>query len=200
MPTTDVLTGLIRCAWAGFDPLYVHYHDTEWGVPLRDDDSALFERICLEGAQAGLSWITILRKRENYRRAFDGFTPTLVSEYGEAKIAELMTDTGIIRNRAKILSAIHNAQKTLAIQQEFGSLSDYLWDFVDGHTVQNQWRTLSEIPPQTDLSRRMSKDLKKRGFTFVGPTTCYAMMQATGMVNDHIVDCFRYEEVRQINR
>jgi DNA-3-methyladenine glycosylase I len=199
MVFTNLSLELCRCAWAGSDPLYTHYHDTEWGVPLRDDDSALFERICLEGAQAGLSWITILRKRENYRYAFDGFDPATVSRYDEAKITELMANAGIIRNRAKIVSAINNAWKTLAIQKEYGSLSDYLWGFVNRKTIQNEWRTLSEIPPQTDLSSRLSKDLKKRGFTFVGPTTCYAMMQATGMVNDHIVDCFRHKEVKQID-
>jgi DNA-3-methyladenine glycosylase I len=192
MATTDLLT---RCDWANSDPLYVHYHDTEWGVPLRDDDSAMFERICLEGAQAGLSWITILRKRENYRRAFDGFDPAVVSAYDEAKIAELMADAGIVRNRAKILAAINNAHKTLTLQQEYGSLSGYLWGFVDGRTIQNQWRTLSEVPAITDISRRMSKDLKQRGFNFVGPTTCYALMQATGMVNDHIAGCFRHREL-----
>jgi DNA-3-methyladenine glycosylase I len=187
-----------RCAWATSDALYVHYHDTEWGVPLRDDDSALFERICLEGAQAGLSWITILRKRENYRRAFDNFDPALVAVYGEEKITELMNNSGIIRNRAKILAAINNAQKTLLVQQECGSLSDYLWGFVEGRTLHNRWGSLGEIPAQTDVSRLMSKDLKQRGFKFVGPTTCYAMMQATGMVNDHLVECFRYEELAQV--
>jgi DNA-3-methyladenine glycosylase I len=192
MPTTDVLTGLFRCAWSGSDPLYVHYHDTEWGVPLRDDDSAMFERICLEGAQSGLSWITILHKRENYRRAFDGFDPAIVSNYDKAKVAELMADAGIVRNRAKILAAINNAQKTLAIQQEVGSFSDFLWGFVDGLTIHNQWRSLSEIPAITDISSRMSKELKQWGFKFVGPTTCYALMQATGMVN--------YMEYRFVSR
>jgi len=189
---------LIRCDWSGSDPLYVRYHDEEWGVPIRKDDAALFERVSLEGAQAGLSWLTILRKRENYRRLFDGFEPALVAQYDDARVAVLLSDAGIVRNRAKILSAINNAQRVLDIQDELGSFSDYLWSFVEGHTIPNRWQYLSEIPAQTDESRRMSKDLRKRGFKFVGPTTCYAMMQAVGMVNDHLVTCHRYHQISPV--
>ncbi|MBK8035156.1 MAG: DNA-3-methyladenine glycosylase I [Anaerolineae bacterium] len=192
------MTTLIRCAWSGADPLYVKYHDEEWGVPLKGDDSALFERICLEGAQAGLSWITILRKRENYRAAFDGFDPAVVARYDEAKVAELLANPGIVRNRLKIASTINNAQKFLEVQREFGSFSDYLWGYVDGQPIHNHWQSLSEIPAETDLSKRISKDLLKRGFKFVGSTICYAMMQATGLVNDHTVDCFRHAEIAQM--
>jgi len=184
---------LTRCGWVNLnEPIYVNYHDEEWGVPVHDDH-ALFERLCLEGAQAGLSWLTILRKRENYRAAFDGFDPALVAHYDEAKIADLLANPGIVRNRLKIHAAINNAQKFLALQAEFGSFDRYLWDFVDGKTVRNTWKSLSEIPPQTETSQRMSKDLLKRGFKFVGPTICYATMQACGLVNDHTVDCFRHE-------
>lgn len=192
------MTTLIRCAWSGADPLYVKYHDEEWGVPLQGDDSALFERICLEGAQAGLSWITILRKRENYRAAFDGFDPAVVARYDEAKVAELLANPGIVRNRLKIASTINNAQRFLEVQREFGSFSDYLWGYVDGQPIHNHWQSLSEIPAETDLSKRISKDLLKRGFKFVGSTICYAMMQATGLVNDHTVDCFRHAEIAQM--
>jgi DNA-3-methyladenine glycosylase I len=188
-----------RCEWVSGDPLYVRYHDEEWAVPIRKNDNALFERISLEGAQAGLSWITILRKRENYRRAFDGFDPQIVARYDDAKIAALMQDSGIVRNRAKILAAINNAQRVLDVQDELGSFSDYLWSFAGGVTTHNQWQTLGDIPAQTDASRVMSKDLLKRGFKFVGPTICYAMMQAVGMVNDHIVDCFRYEAIKHLS-
>lgn len=184
-----------RCGWAGNDPFYIRYHDEEWGVPLRGNDNALFERICLEGAQAGLSWITILRKRENYRKAFDNFDPAVVARYDEAKIAELLQNPGIIRNRLKIASTINNAQKFLTLQDELGSFSDYLWGFVEGKTIHNHWRVLSEIPAQTELSGKLSKELKKRGFKFVGSTMCYAMMQACGLVNDHIVGCFRHGEI-----
>ena len=184
-----------RCAWAGLsDSLYIAYHDTEWGVPVRDDNT-LFERICLEGAQAGLSWLTILRKRENYRAAFDGFDPAIVARYDDAKIAELLQNPGIVRNHLKIQAAVNNAQKFLAVQEEYGNFADYLWGFVDGKTIRNQWRSLAEIPAETDVSRKLSKDLIKRGFRFVGPTICYAMMQAVGMVNDHTVDCFRHTQV-----
>ncbi|MDX1995361.1 MAG: DNA-3-methyladenine glycosylase I [bacterium] len=187
---------IIRCQWVNLnEPLYVHYHDTEWGVPVHEDN-ALFERICLEGAQAGLSWLTILRKRENYRAAFDQFDPAVVARYDDAKVAELLANPGIVRNRLKIAATINNAQRFLEVQEAFGSFDRYLWDYVDGKTIQNSWRTLSEIPPETDLSKRLSKDLLKRGFKFVGGTICYAMMQACGLVNDHIVDCFRHEEVK----
>ncbi|HLV37097.1 MAG TPA: DNA-3-methyladenine glycosylase I [Spirillospora sp.] len=185
-----------RCQWVNLDdPLYVRYHDEEWGVPIRHDDRALFERICLEGAQAGLSWITILRKREQYRAAFDHFDPEKVARYDEAKINELLNNPGIVRNRAKIRSAVGNARAFLRVQAEFGSFADYLWGFVDGRTIHNTWRTPADIPTETEESRRMSRDLKKRGFTFVGPTICYAMMQAVGMVNDHTLDCFRHSEL-----
>jgi DNA-3-methyladenine glycosylase I len=187
---------IIRCQWVNLnEPLYVHYHDTEWGVPVHDDN-ALFERICLEGAQAGLSWLTILRKRENYRAAFDSFDPAFVARYDDAKVAELLANPGIVRNRLKIAATINNAQRFLEVQEAFGSFDRYLWDYVNGKTIQNTWRTLSEIPPETDISKRLSKDLLKRGFKFVGGTICYAMMQACGLVNDHIVDCFRHEEVK----
>ncbi len=189
-----------RCAWVSLnDPLYLKYHDEEWGVPIRSDN-ALFERICLEGAQAGLSWITILRKREHYRAAFDGFDPAIVARYDEAKVAELLQNPGIVRNRLKIQATINNAQKFLEVQEEFGSFSDYLWGFGGGQTLQNQRRALSEIPAETEESRRLSKDLKRRGFKFVGSTICYAMMQAIGMVNDHTVDCFRYAEITQLTK
>ncbi len=186
-----------RCGWVNLnEPLYVAYHDQEWGVPLRGNDNALFERIVLEGAQAGLSWITVLRKREHYRRVFDNFAPEKVALYDETKINALMGDSGIIRNRAKILSAINNAQEFMKIQQEFGSFSSYLWSFVGDQPIQNQWHSLRDIPPATEISKQLSKDLKQRGFKFVGSTICYAMMQACGLVNDHTVDCFRHEEVK----
>lgn len=168
-----------RCEWAGSDPLYVAYHDEEWGVPVHDDH-ALFESLVLDGAQAGLSWITILRKRENYRRAFDNFDPQKVAAYGEDKIAELLQDPGIVRNRLKVRSAVQNAQAFLRIQEEFGSFDAYLWRFVNGQPIQNRWQSMSEIPAETDMSRALSKDLKKRGFNFVGPTIIYAFMQANG--------------------
>lgn len=191
---------LLRCKWVNVeDALYTHYHDTEWGVPLQGDDPALFERLCLEAAQAGLSWITVLRKRENYRQAFDHFNPQLVARYDDAKVETLMQNTGIIRNRLKINAAIHNASRFLETQAEFGSFSNFLWRYVDGKPIQNCWKT-GEVPAQTDISRQMSKDLSKRGFKFVGATICYAMMQAIGMVNDHTVDCFRHDEVAACGR
>lgn len=186
---------IARCAWVDLrNDLYVAYHDQEWGVPLRGDQ-ALFERLCLEGAQAGLSWITILRKREHYRRLFDRFDPAAVARYDEAKVEALLQDPGIVRNRAKVRAAIHNAQRVLEVQAAEGSFSDYLWSFVGGATIHNRWRSLADVPAETAISRRMSKDLIKRGFKFVGPTICYAMMQATGMVNDHALDCYRWEEL-----
>ena len=181
----------VRCAWPGTDPLYVAYHDDEWGVPVHDDQK-LFEMLILEGAQAGLSWITILRRREGYRRAFDGFDPAVVAEYGEEKIAALLQDDGIIRNRQKVRSAVSNAQLFLKVQAEFGSFDAYIWGFVDGTPIQNTWRAMGEIPAKTPLSDAISKDLVKRGFKFVGSTIVYAHMQASGMVNDHVVECFRY--------
>ncbi len=183
-----------RCPWAGNDPLYIQYHDHEWGLPAHDD-SRLFEMLLLEGAQAGLAWITILRKRENYRLAFDGFHAETIARYDERKVAALLADAGIVRNRLKVAAFIRNAQATLRVREEFGSLDAYLWRFVGGQPIQNHRRTLKEVPPTSPEAEAMSKDLKKRGFTFVGPTICYAFMQACGMVNDHLVDCFRYAEV-----
>lgn len=187
--------GLIRCEWPGSDPLYVAYHDEEWGVPVHDD-RRWFEFIVLDGAQAGLSWITILRKRENYRRAFDNFDPTKVAAYDEAKIAALLADPGIVRNRLKINSAVRNARAFLSIQEEFDSFDAYVWPFVGGKPLVNAWASLREIPAETSEARALSKDLKQRGFTFVGPTITYAFMQAAGLVNDHVVNCFRYAELR----
>lgn len=186
---------IVRCAWAGEDPLYIAYHDEEWGLPVHDDRS-LFEFLVLEGAQAGLSWLTVLRKRESYREAFDHFDVEKVAEYDEAKVAELLENPGIIRNRLKVRAAIANAQATLKVREEFGSLDAYLWSFVEGKPVVNNWTALGQIPAETETSKAMSKDLKRRGFRFVGPTICYAHMQATGMVNDHLVDCFRFHEVQ----
>lgn len=183
-----------RCGWAGTDPLYVDYHDKEWGVPVYNDQ-ILFEFLILEGAQAGLSWSTILRKRQNYRQAFDQFVPAKVAEYEDARVAALLANPGIVRNRLKINAAISNAQAFLSVQKEFGSFAAYIWQFVDGKPRINAWQTLQQIPAQTEEAHRMSKDLLKRGFRFVGPTICYAFMQAVGMVNDHTTDCFRYAEL-----
>ncbi|MCG8541656.1 MAG: DNA-3-methyladenine glycosylase I [Clostridia bacterium] len=183
-----------RCGWSGDDPLYVEYHDKEWGIPVHDDRKH-FEFIVLEGAQAGLSWITILRRRENYREAFDNFDPEKVAKYDEEKVEELLRNSGIIRNRRKVESAVVNARAFLKIQEEFGSFDKYIWQFVGGKTIKNSWNNLEEIPPKTVESEALSRDLKKRGFKFVGPTICYSHMQAAGLVNDHLVDCFRYNEV-----
>jgi DNA-3-methyladenine glycosylase I len=183
-----------RCGWSTNDPLYIEYHDTEWGVPLHDD-RRLFEFLILDGAQAGLSWLTILKKRQNYRKAFENFDPQIIARYDNRKISELMTNQGIVRNKLKIKATVQNARAFLAIQKEFDSFDKYIWQFVGGVTLKNKWRTLEEIPSQTKESAEMSTDLKKRGFKFVGPTICYAFMQAAGLVNDHVVDCFRYEEV-----
>ena len=188
-----------RCAWATSDPLYIAYHDREWGTPLHDD-RGLFELLILEGAQAGLSWITILRKRENYRAAFDDFSPHKVAQYGEGKLAQLLADPGIIRNRLKIEAAVLNAKAFLEVQRVFGSFDEYIWQFVNHTPVQNARRSMSDIPSSSKESDAMSRDLRKRGFKFVGTTICYAFMQATGMVNDHIVDCFRYAELGPRNR
>ena len=186
-----------RCAWVPQDnELYIEYHDMEWGVPVHDDQ-LLFEFLILEGFQAGLSWIIILKKRENFREAFDNFDPYKVSCYDEKKINKLMNNAGIIRNQLKIKAAVNNASAFLRIADEFGSFDSYIWQFVDGQPVINQWKTIDDIPASTDLSDKMSKDLKNRGFKFVGSTICYAHMQATGMVNDHTTDCFRYEEVNK---
>lgn len=184
-----------RCPWAGDDPLYVAYHDEEWGVPVHDDRT-LFEFLILEGAQAGLSWSTILNKREGYRQAFDNFDPQKIAAYDEAKIAALLQNPGIVRNRLKVRSAVQNAQAFLDVQEEFGSFDAYIWRFVDGRPIQNRWRELSQVPAETDVSRGMSKALKKRDFNFVGPTIMYAYMQAVGLVNDHLVSCFRHDEVQ----
>jgi DNA-3-methyladenine glycosylase I len=188
-----------RCSWCGDDPLYVAYHDEEWGVPVYDDRT-LFEFLILEGAQAGLSWSTILKKREGYRAALDGFDPAIVARYDERKTAELLADAGIVRNRLKVASAVSNAHAFLTVQEEYGSFSNYIWAFVDGAPIQNEWRTLAQIPAKTPLAETISKDLKKRGFRFVGPTIVYAHMQATGMVNDHLVGCFRYPEIVAMSR
>jgi len=183
-----------RCDWCGNDPLYVQYHDEEWGVPVHDDRKH-FEFLVLEGAQAGLSWITILKRREGYRRAFDDFDPVKVASYDDRKVEALLQDTGIIRNRQKVKSAINNARAFLAVQEEFGTFDRYIWSFVDGKPIVNRFKTLAELPAETPLSLKLSKDLKQRGFSFVGPTIMYAHMQAIGMVNDHVVSCFRYREL-----
>lgn len=183
---------LTRCPWCGDDPLYVAYHDQEWGVPVHDERT-LFEMLTLEGAQAGLSWITVLRKRENYRRAMDGLDPAVVARYGQDQLDALMKDAGLIRHRGKLASTVTNARAFLAIQESHGSFDAYLWHFVDGQPVKNRFRSMAQVPASTPLSDRISKDLKKRGFKFVGSTICYAYMQAVGLVNDHLVDCFRYE-------
>jgi DNA-3-methyladenine glycosylase I len=187
---------MTRCAWAGSDPLYVTYHDKEWGVPAHDDQH-LFEMLILEGAQAGLSWITILRKREAYRKAFAAFNPAKVAKFDKRVIERLMRDEGIVRNRLKIEGAVRNACAFLEIQREFDTFDRYIWQFTGGRPKQNSRRTMKEVPATTPESDAMSRDLKKRGFTFVGSTICYAFMQATGMVNDHLVDCFRYGQVRR---
>lgn len=188
-----------RCSWTGADPLYIEYHDNEWGVP-EHNDRKLFEMLILEGAQAGLSWITILRKRENYRKAFDNFDAQKIARYDANKIRELLDNEGIVRNKLKINAAIENARAFLAVQKEFGSFDAYIWQFVDARPIQNSRRDLQEVPAKTAESEAMSKDLLKRGFRFVGPTICYAFMQAVGMVNDHVVDCFRYPELAKIVR
>ena len=184
-----------RCAWAGSDALYQSYHDTEGGVPLHDDQR-LFEFLILEGAQAGLSWITILRKRENYRAGFDGFDAARIAGYGANKIESLLQNEGIVRNRLKVEAAVINAQRFLEVQDEFGSFAAFIWQFVEGKPKQNAWRSLADIPASTPESDAMSKELKQRGFKFVGSTICYAFMQATGMVNDHTTNCFRHKELQ----
>jgi len=185
-----------RCRWAGLTtlPEYVVYHDTEWGVPVRDDRT-LFEFLVLEGAQAGLSWATILRKRPRYVEVFDRFDPARVARFTPSRVEKLLGDPGIVRNRLKVESAVTNARATLAVQREFGSLSAYLWQFVESEPIQNRWRAHQQVPARTEVSDRMSRDLQRRGFRFVGSTICYAFMQAVGMVNDHTTDCFRYREL-----
>ena len=186
-----------RCGWCLGDELYLDYHDTEWGVPLHDDRK-LFEFLVLEGAQAGLSWITVLKKRPAYRQAFDDFDFAGVAQYDESRISSLLENPGIIRNKLKIRSAIRNARAFLKVREEFGTFNDYIWGFVDGKPIQNAWQHGSQLPAETPLSNKISGDLKRRGFNFVGPTIVYAHMQATGMVNDHTTDCFRYEEVKAL--
>jgi DNA-3-methyladenine glycosylase I len=194
-PATTSSDTRSRCGWAvEDDPLYVAYHDEEWGVPSRDDRH-LFEMLVLEGAQAGLSWSTILHKREGYRRAFADFDAERVASFGERDVERLLGDAGIVRNRLKVTSAIGNARAVMAVQEEHGSLADYLWGFVGGEPIVGRFAKLGQIPAETDESRALSKDLKRRGFRFVGPTICYAFMQATGMVNDHVTTCFRYREL-----
>ncbi len=183
-----------RCEWLTSDPLYIAYHDTEWGVPVHDD-RRWFEFITLDGMQAGLSWLTVLRKRENFRHAFDNFDPRKIARYDGTKTEALLADAGIIRNRLKIAATIQNAQAFLQVQQEFGSFDTYIWRFVNGKTMQNSWQSIQELPTRTPESDAMSKDLIRRGFKFVGSTICYAFMQAAGMVNDHVVDCFRHKEL-----
>jgi DNA-3-methyladenine glycosylase I len=186
-----------RCTWCGDDPLYVNYHDLEWGVPVRDDKT-LFEFLLLEGAQAGLSWITILRKREHYRHLFDQFDAQRIARYSDKKLDKLLLNPQIIRNRLKVYGARKNARAFLEVQRERGSFSDYIWNFVDGQPIQNRWKSRQDIPATSAISDALSKDLKKRGFTFVGSTIMYAHMQATGMVNDHTLDCFRHRECLQL--
>lgn len=183
-----------RCAWVGANPIYAAYHDREWGVPVHED-RLLFEFLVLEGAQAGLSWLTVLRKRDGYRRAFAGFDPEKVAAFDSGEVSRLLEDAGIVRNRLKVESAVSNARAFLEVQKEFGSFDRYVWRFVDGETIHNKWRTIGELPVKTKEAERLSADLKRRGFRFVGPTIMYAHMQATGMVNDHTVDCFRWAEL-----
>lgn len=184
----------IRCPWAGDDPLMIRYHDAEWGVPTHDERE-WFEMLILEGFQAGLSWRTVLHKRAAFRQAFQSFYPEHVAQYGSADVEVLLNNPNIIRNRAKVEAAIGNAQAFLEVQSEFGSFDGYMWRFVDGAPIVNRWRRMEEVPSETDVSQAMSRDLKSRGFKFVGPTICYALMQATGLVNDHLVDCFRHSEL-----
>ena len=188
-----------RCGWCKGDALYEAYHDEEWGLP-EHEDRRLFEFLILEGAQAGLSWITVLRKRENYRRLMADFDPEVLAGWGDAEVAAWLQEPGIIRNRLKLHGTLQNARAFLRVQAEFGSFDAYLWRFVDGKPIQNNWRTLQEVPAVTPLAQQMSKDLKKRGFTFVGPTICYALMQAVGLVNDHLTSCFRHQEVQKLSR
>jgi DNA-3-methyladenine glycosylase I len=185
-----------RCEWCRNDPLYIEYHDHEWGMPIHDD-RRLFEFLILEGAQAGLSWLTILKKRDNYRKAFHGFDPYKIAMYSEADVHRLLSDRGIVRNRLKIESAIRNARGVLEIMEEFGSFDAFIWRYVDYRPIQNAWRSLDELPASTALSDTISKDLKRRGFNFFGSTICYSFMQAVGMVNDHVVSCFRFAEVKK---
>ncbi len=187
-----------RCAWVSSDPIYLAYHDTEWGVPVRDD-RRLFQFLVLEGTQAGLSWLTILKRRQAFRRAFDGFDPEAMARWDDERLARLMQDRSIIRNLRKLEAARKNARAFLKVQEEPGSFSRLLWSFVDGKPIQNAWSTAREVPAHTPLSKTLSRELKKRNFSFVGPTICYAFMQAVGMVNDHTTDCFRYSQIRKLS-
>lgn len=187
--------GKSRCPWCGDDALYQHYHDTEWGVPVKNDRK-LFEFLILEGAQAGLSWITVLRKREHYRKAFDSFDWEKIAQYDDSKCESLLANAGIVRNRLKVFGTVTNAKAFIKVRSEFGTFSKYFWSFTAGKPLQNHCKTMKDVPPVTDLAVKISKDLKKRGFTFVGPTIIYAMMQAVGMVNDHLVTCFRYKDLQ----
>jgi len=193
---TEIIPQKKRCDWAGNHPIYIRYHDNEWGVPVYDD-RLLFEFLVLEGAQAGLSWLTVLKKRAHYQKLFDNFDVEKISKYNKRKIASLLKDAGIIRNRLKIESAIRNAKAFLKVQEEFGSFSNYQWQFVGNKPIQNSWKSIKKLPAKTKKSDTMSQDLKKRGFNFVGSTIIYAHMQAVGMVNDHLMDCFRHKEVKR---
>lgn len=187
-----------RCAWVPEkDPLYVAYHDTEWGVPVHEDGK-IFEFLVLESAQAGLAWITVLRKRENYRKAFAGFDPDKIAKYGQKEFESLMNNPGIIRNKAKIAATINNAKRFLEVKEEFGLFSKYIWSFTDGKTITNSWKNVKEVPAKTELAEKISADLKKRGFKFLGPTVIYAHLQATGIINDHTTECFRYNLSRNV--
>lgn len=188
---------ITRCEWCEGEDIYIKYHDQEWGVPVHTDRK-LFEFLILEGAQAGLSWITVLKKRTTYRKAYDRFDFTKIAKYSEAKNLSLLKNPGIIRNKLKVAAAVKNAQAFIRAREEFGTFNKYIWQFTQGKTLHNAWKSLQEIPAQTEISNLMSKDLKKRGFTFVGPTICYAFMQATGMVNDHVVTCHRYKELKKL--
>jgi len=193
------MTNKTRCEWLNEDPLYIRYHDKEWGVPVYNDRK-LFEKIILEGAQAGLSWITVLKKRAHYRKVFDKFNPEIIARYNKRKVESLLNDAGIIRNRLKVEGTIKNARAYLQLRETEGKFKDFIWNFVDGKPVVNKWKTLKQIPATTDISNAMSKELKKRGFTFVGPTICYSFMQSMGLVNDHTTNCFRYHEINKLSK
>lgn len=184
-----------RCSWCGTDPLYMSYHDKEWGVPVYDNETKHFENLVLESAQAGLSWITILKRRETYRKAYLGFNPEVIASWTEENVLRLLQDSGVIRNRKKIESSINNAQRFLEVKEEYGSFSNYYWHFQDGIPIINHWKDMNEVPAMTPLSETISRDMKKRGFSFLGPTVTYANMQSVGMVNDHLTSCFRHKEV-----
>ncbi len=196
-PASRIQNPVTRCSWCGTDPIYVKYHDEAWGVP-EHNDRKLFAKLCLDGAQAGLSWITILKKEKNYYRAFDNFDPKKIAKYDQKKIDELLNNPGIVRNKLKVNAFISNAQAYIEIKKEFGTFDKYIWSFTNYKTIHNKFSSLNEVPAKTEIAEQMSKDLKNRGFKFVGPTIVYAFMQAVGIVNDHVVDCFRYKEVKKI--